>query len=238
MSGALSEMTVGSTTGVGGKGGGLQKAVIREAEGSGSMTCAFNPTEYKISKAAKWEQSPKQSAEEAPAAQFMGTEPRTLSMSLLFDAWATGSAISSDLDLLLSWTNPTQSSLDRESPRPPLLNFTWGRNQFFKAYLESVTVTYQLFDGDGTPLRANADVTLKEVPDPHGRQNPTSGGPVGNRSAMVTADTSLASIAYREYGRASLWRGLAALNGIDDPFRIPVGTTLIVPPRGDVEAIS
>lgn len=238
MSGYLTEMVVGSTTGVGGSGGGLQKAVIREAEGSGSITCAFNPTEYTISKSAKWEQSPKQSAEEAPAAQFLGTQPRTLTMTLLFDAWATGGDIAGDLDLLLSWTNPTQSSLDRESPRPPLLNFTWGRSQFFTAYLESVSVTYQLFDTDGTPLRASANVTLKEVPEENARQNPTSGGPIGNRSALLTQDSSLAAIAHREYGSASLWRGLAALNGIDDPLRVRVGTSLIVPPRGDVEAFS
>ena len=45
----------------------------------------------------------------------------------------------------------------------------------------------------------------------------------------VISGDSLASIAYREYGDPSMWRPLAAANNIDDPIRLPVGTTLIVP---------
>lgn len=219
-------------------GSGLVKAVIREQEGSGSVTCAFNPTEYTISKSAEWRQQTMLAAATAPVAQFMGTRPRELGMKLLFDAWGSGRGIGGDVDTLLSWTSPTSASLQREDPSPPVLSFTWGRNKFFRAYLKSATATYKLFDADGTPLRATVDVVLVELPSSQERQNPTSGGPTGNRTAVVGADSSLASIAHAEYGRAALWRGLAALNGIDDPLRVRVGTRIVVPPRADVEALS
>ena len=46
---------------------------------------------------------------------------------------------------------------------------------------------------------------------------------------MAGADT-LQSVAFSEYGDAALWRGLADLNDIDDPFRLRPGTTLMIPP--------
>jgi nucleoid-associated protein YgaU len=218
--------------------GGLVKAVIRERDGSGKVSCAFNPTEYEISKSAEWKQETTLAAAKAPSAQFMGTKARELSMTLLFDAWGSGKSIAADIDKLLGWMNPTSASLRREDPMPPALTFTWGRNQFFAAYLKSAGASYKLFDTDGTPLRATVKVTLVELPTASRRQNPTSGSTPGRRTALVTSDASLASIAQAEYGRASLWRGLAAANGISDPFRVPAGTSLLVPSRADVEALS
>jgi hypothetical protein len=218
--------------------GGLVKALIREVKGSGSVTCAFNPTQYTISKTATWKQEPQLAAASAPDAEFIGTRPRELRMTLLFDSWGSGRGVAGDVDQLLAWTNPTESSLSRGAPRPPWLTFTWGSNQFFTAYLASATAEYKLFDTDGTPLRAEVTVAFIEVPAHQERQNPTSGSLAGNRSALVTEDAGLAAIAYREYGRASLWRGLAAANAIDDPFRVPMGTSVLVPPRADVEALS
>ena len=46
---------------------------------------------------------------------------------------------------------------------------------------------------------------------------------------MVAGDT-MASIAYRAYGRPDQWRAIADANGIDDPTRVLPGTTLLVPP--------
>ena len=218
--------------------GGLVKAVIRERDGSGKVTCAFNPTEYEISKSAEWKQETTLAAPTAPSAQFMGTKARELGMTLLFDAWGSGNSIAGDVDRLLGWMNPTSSSLRREDPMPPALTFTWGRNQFFTAYLKSATASYKLFDTDGTPLRATVKVTLVELPTASRRQNPTSGSLPGRRTALMTSDASLMSIAQAEYGRASLWRGLAAANGISDPFRVPIGKTILVPSRTDAEELS
>ena len=75
---------------------------------------------------------------------------------------------------------------------------------------------------------------LAETP----KQNPTSGGPLGNRAHVVSDGDSLASIAYREYDDAALWRGLADLNGIDDPMALRIGQRLIVPPFEQVAARS
>jgi nucleoid-associated protein YgaU len=80
-------------------------------------------------------------------------------------------------------------------------------------------------------VRANVTVALVEVPNEPAGQNPTSGSLAGHRTVTMVAGESLHSIAYREYGRADFWRGLAAENCIDDPLRVRPGTSLRIPPR-------
>ena len=50
----------------------------------------------------------------------------------------------------------------------------------------------------------------------------------------VVAGDSLASIAYREYGDPTMWRPLAAFNGIDDPLRLRLGASLLLPVVDDL----
>jgi contractile injection system tube protein len=208
----------------------LVKAVIKSKDAR--VECAFNPTEYSISKGAEWRQTPTSGASTAPTPEFVGTNPRTLVLKLLFDAWATGEpSVASAVDQLLTWTNPTASSISKGTPNPPILAFTWGQNSFFDAYLQSVSAQYTMFKPDGTPLRATVDVTLVEVPNEPAGQNPTSGSLAGYWTTIVADGDSLHSIAYREYGNPTLWRGLAAANAIDDPLAIGPGTSLLIPPR-------
>ena len=105
-------------------------------------------------------------------------------------------------------------------------------------HLKQATIKLQEFDQTGKTTRATATITLEQVTSDTKRQNPTSGGPASNRAHVVGAGDSLASIAFREYDDAALWRGLADLNGIDDPMRLQVGRRLIVPPYADVAARS
>lgn len=206
------------------------KAVIKSKDAR--VECAFNPTEYSISKSAVWKQTPTTGASSASPPEFVGTNPRKLSLNLLFDAWATGErSVVPAVAQLLSWTSPTPSSISKGTPSPPILAFSWGQNSFFDAYLESVSAQYKLFTAGGTPIRATVDVTLVEVPNVPAGQNPTSGALAGFRTAIVADGDSLHSIAYREYGNPTLWRGLAAANAIDDPLGVGPGMSLLIPPR-------
>jgi nucleoid-associated protein YgaU len=75
-----------------------------------------------------------------------------------------------------------------------------------------------------------AQIVLERVQAETPKQNPSSGGLSGNRAHVVSEGDSLHSIAFREYDDPALWRGLADLNGIDDPMRLRAGQRLIVPP--------
>jgi nucleoid-associated protein YgaU len=220
----------------------LQKAQITSQDGT-SLTCAFNPKQVTLSTGAEWKREATRSANTAPPAQFKGTKPRSVQMELFFDQnWPdySGRHVESDIQQLLDWTCPTQASRGSNQPNPPTLTFHWGTSTFatFSAYLESVSVTFSLFSEQGVPIRASASCTFAEVPDQAGRQNPSSGGVPGRRTHVLRAGDSLHSIAQHEYGKPAFWRGLADANGIDDPLRVPIGTTILVPPADDVEARS
>jgi hypothetical protein len=211
--------------------GALVKAFIELKDGSKRLTCTFNPREYTISKSATWHKTPAKGAKSAPKPEFVGANPRAMQMELFFDVWESNGDVSRDVDTLMDWTTPTQKSLSDNKPNPPLVVFHWGSKSFFDAFIKQVSAKYTMFRPDGTPVRASVNVGFEEVPaDPPPKTNPSSGGIAGRRTHLVAGADTLHSVAYAEYGDTTLWRGLADVNGIDDPLRVPPGTTLLIPP--------
>jgi hypothetical protein len=216
----------------------------------------FNPTEYSVSKSASWNRPTAKGAKKASTPEFAGTHPASIQMEVLFDRWATAHDagpekvagkvatpgdvdVSKDVKQLFDWLNATKGSHSDGTPEPPVLAFDWGGNKalsWFKGYLKSVNAKYTMVWADGTPTRATASITLEEVPAEaqEQNQNPTSGGVGGHRTHVMTAGDSLQSVAYGEFGDAHRWREIAEHNAIDDPLRIPAGTTLIIASKHDV----
>ncbi len=214
----------------------LSKATLSVVAGTPSqreLKFLYNPTEYTVAKAATWNRPQSTGAKTATKPQFGGTNPQTVQMEIFFDAFEKGgTSVGDDIATLLEWTKPTAASIQQNKPNPPILTLIWGGNKAlagFRGYLKSVSAKYTVFDGSGNPLRATASITLEEVPtDPKG-QNPTSGSRQGRRRHVLTEGETLHSIAWDEYGDATLWRALAAFNGFDDPMRVPIGTAVLVP---------
>ncbi|MBS2964011.1 LysM peptidoglycan-binding domain-containing protein [Actinocrinis puniceicyclus] len=218
-------------------------ANLRNQDDMTMLTCQFNPSTVKLSKSAGWSTPPARNARDHPRPQFVGTGPQTLTLSLLFNAYgrdggAAALPVATTVQKLLDWTQPTQRSQEAHRPEPPTIEFRWGAHVTMTGFLKSVEVEYLLFDNDGTPLRASANVQLQALPQPTPGTNPTSGGISGRRGAQITQGDSLASIAQREYGDANLWRAIAIANDIDDPGRVPPGTGLLLPPRAQAAALA
>ncbi|HEY1480387.1 MAG TPA: LysM peptidoglycan-binding domain-containing protein [Gaiellales bacterium] len=219
-----------------------RKATLRPHESPGAplVEFSFNPTQYTQSASAGWKQTPAKGTA-APKTEFTGTLPETVSFDAFFvDRWAGTKIDVYDVCInLLSLSDPTEESIAKSKPVPPTLFLWWGSAPIFgPCVLKSASIKFTLFDAVGTPTRATASITLEEMLADISKQNPTSGGPPGNRAHVVSDGDSLASIAYREYDDAALWRGLAALNGIDDPMRLRVGQRLLVPPFEQAAAVS
>jgi nucleoid-associated protein YgaU len=122
-----------------------------------------------------------------------------------------------------------------------LLRFVWGTSpvlQSFQGFLKTVTARHTMFRFDGTPVRATATITLEEVTPETPAQNPTSGALEGRRGHVVVEGETLQSIAYDEYGRPGLWRGLAVFNDIDDPLRVAPGSELLLPTTAEATRLS
>ena len=200
----------------------------------------INPTSYTIAKKATWQQTRTKGSKTAGPTEFQGAEPSSVNLDIVLDqrgADGTSSSeernIQQDIDALFTCLVPTANSISSGHPSAPFVKFGWGRNVLLTAYVESVSVNFKLFDESGTPTRAVATVTLKQVPQSPARQNPTSGGLAPTRSRTVIEGETLPSIAWSEYHDAALWRTLAEANGIDDPLRLRSGVTLLVPSLTD-----
>jgi nucleoid-associated protein YgaU len=226
-------------------GGQLEKAILRVVDGdpeTRELRFMYNPAEFTTSKSANWNRPQQKGARSSGKPQFTGAGPQTVQMEIWFDAWDTPDAdVARSVMTLFEWTKPTPSSITRKLPRPPVLGFEWGTNRILadlQVFLKTVNAKYVLFKPDGTPVRASATITLEEVPEETPSQNPSSGSRESRRSHLMGAGDSLHSVAWREYGDASLWRGIAAFNEVDDPLRVAAGTRILVPTADEARRLA
>jgi nucleoid-associated protein YgaU len=197
----------------------------------------FNPKELAISKSAKWERKNARGSKSAGPPEFTGADPCKLTVELFFDATDTmDSSVVARVEQLFACCVPTDDSLGKKKASPPLVVLQWGKVKSFAAFVTSVQAKYTLFTAEGTPIRATCSVAMEEMPGDPLKQNPTSGGHALTSVRTVVSGDSLASIAYAEYGDPTLWRPLAAFNGVDDPLRLRPGAALLLPVVDDLLA--
>lgn len=195
------------------------------------LHCQFNPTEYTISKSARWVRVAVRGASSTARPEFVGTDAGSLQLELFFDARdADEGTVAGSVNRLLSWTRPTPESMRVQRPSPPVIIFEWGGSALFEAYVSSASARFVLFNRDGAPLRAHVSLRLEEVPTPPPTPtNPTSTGTSLLRLHRTVVGESLPLMAHRAYGRADRWRSIAEASGIDDPTRLRPGMALLIP---------
>jgi hypothetical protein len=208
-------------------------------DGPAEVECMFNPTEYRLTQRAIVSRT-ETPLKNAGTAEFGGTGPITLSMQLLFDDFGSLEGdVTPKIDTLLGWQRPTATEEDKKTP--PRVQFLWGGNpqlNRFRGILTSIAVNYTVFRRDGRPVQAKVDVTIEGEEDPKFKPNPTSHASGTWRIHTVVEGDSLQSVAFAELGKATYWRAIAELNGIDDPLRVRPGTALLIPTLADAARTS
>lgn len=196
----------------------------------GTIAFQFNPNELTVKKSAQWKSEPARGAKKAAPPQFQGPDPGKLTVEMFFDATDTmNDSVVKAVKSLFECCTPTDKSLGKNVPVPPLVVFHWGALDFFPSFITSVTAKYTLFTPEGTPVRATCTVDLQEMPTTTPKQNPTSGSLTARRTHVLLEGETLAAVAYAEYGDPAMWRPLAVANDIDDPQRLAPGSTLLLP---------
>ncbi|HUQ61689.1 peptidase M23 [Lentzea sp.] len=214
------------------KPGGLQKPGPQIDE----IKFQFNPKELTLAKNAQWQRQAQPNAAKAGVPEFKGAEPAKLTLEIFLDSTDTmGDATIKKVEQLFTLTVPTKDSRQNGKGSPPWVIFKWGTTTGFPSYVSSVTAKYTLFTPGGMPVRALCTVNLEEVSGEPGGQNPTSGALAARDAHTLTAGDSLQSLAYKAYGNPELWRHIAAANDIDDPMRLRLGTTVLVPALEEIQ---
>lgn len=216
----------------------LQAARIYEVTSSGeekgggvSVGCMFNPFEYTVSKTNTYKEESRNRSD-VPSFEFEKAGPQTLKLTLLFDTYEDDEDVSLETNKL--W-KLMESKTRREGNRtkkvpPPEVAFEWGVFRFV-AVITIMKQKFTLFKLDGTPVRADVDVTFtqhKDIND-YPNQNPTSGGGDIERVWRIVAGDRMDTIAFAVYGDATRWRAIAEYNQLDDPLALKSGRQLIIP---------
>ncbi len=120
---------------------------------------------------------------------------------------------------------------DDKTHAPPIVEFVWAHS-LFRGVVTSLEVAYVLFDLDGTPLRAEVKLALREY-QPIKLQSKDSSvklqSPDVEKRYVVRAGETLSSISASVFRNPAHWREIARANAITDPRRVAPGTVLTIP---------
>jgi hypothetical protein len=208
-------------------------------EGGDEIQALFNPTEFTITKGNNWTFDPVKGTS-LPAGKFGGGKPREMQVSLLLDQTLPngGKSVKEITDSLFKMMEvPSGGGGGGAGSVPPLVTFQWGEMIPFKAACTSLTVAFQLFKPNGTPIRADVKLALTQAESATSASansgnrptNPTTRSDGGLGVHVVRDGDTLQSIAHRTYGDPNRWRLVAEANGVDNPLHLRRGTPLNLP---------
>lgn len=180
-----------------------------------------------------------------------------LVLELLFDISKQPNAGPDDSVQALTaplWDMAENSDVDLIDSGPPLVRFVWGKSWNIPAIVVSVAERFEQFTPAGVPQRSWVKMRLlrcsvsetaaesrsavkpdealalipDEIPAEDLQTHEVQGELAGAEDPGLVE--RIDQLAHRYYGDASLWPVLASFNHLDDPARLPVGTSLAVPP--------
>jgi hypothetical protein len=220
--------------------GKLERARIHVLKGDGSTSdvaddgyieVCFNPKEYSLDKSVEWDAE--KAFSDAPQPEFKAPKPMTLSVTLQFDTYEERANVRDKwvrkiekLTLMtgdLPKDGKKASTTDKQKFRPPTILFIWGRF-VFKGVVESLSQKYTMFLSDGTPVRAECALKIRNVLDKNidkGDSQSFSAANSDGKDYHVGPNDRLDLIAANMLGDAGRWQEIAAMNNdIVDPGNI------------------
>jgi hypothetical protein len=184
----------------------------------------FNPTEYQLAKTNNFAELQIPGLQ-SPPLQFVRGGSEKLTLDLLVDTSDTLQ------DVRKKYTDGLRKlmSIENELHAPPIVKLVWDQD-VFTGVMESLTITYTLFDPKGVPLRAKCSVGLKEfTPVAQQLLESKTASPDFDKSWTVRRGDTLSSIAGALYQEPARWREIARANDIDDPRTLDPGRDLAIP---------
>lgn len=145
------------------------KAKLIAQGGGNNIEFMFNPTELSFSRRLRLNSSSGARTDEGlPKVSFGSPDPYSVSVSgLVFDTYETGENV---IDKYIENFRQAVEFMD-DQERPPIYLLTWGKQEYLRCFIESLSYKLTMFLADGTPVRATVDITLTEVGEVGGSGN-------------------------------------------------------------------
>ncbi len=195
-------------------------------DATSAIDVCFNPKEYSLDKQVGWDAE--KAFSDAPNPEFKQPNPMTLSVTLQFDTYEERVSVRDkwvrqieSLTMMKKQLSPNASAKDKAENRPPTILFVWGRF-VFKGVIETLGQKYTMFLSDGTPVRAECALKIRNVLDfaiDSGKDQSFS-KTAESQQVSVGPNDRLDLIAAKHLGDAGRWAEIAAYNDIVDPGNI------------------
>lgn len=199
----------------------------KAADAESAIDVCFNPKEYSLEKSVEWDAE--KAFSDAPQPEFKAPKPMTLSVTLQFDTyeervnvrdkWVRRIEKLAFMKQQLPKDGSQASKADKQKYRPPVILFVWGRFTF-KGVVESLSQKYTMFLSDGTPVRAECALKIRNVFDANVDDGDGQSFSIQTKEGApysVKDGDRLDLIAAARLGDAGRWAEIAALNEIVDP---------------------
>lgn len=208
----------------------------------GKFEAYYNPATYSASYSIKYADDGAQ-GETKRTMKYTGFDPATFSFELLLDG--TGASvpdgISSDQPgsdgKKISVADKVEAFMDiayrykGDVHRPAYLQINWGKSTIAKCVLTSVSVTYDLFEPSGNPLRAKLGCQFKEYSyEDLTKAEENSASPNMTHLRVVKQGDKLPLMCKEIYGDPLLYLEVARINGLTDYRDLQAGQELYFPP--------
>jgi hypothetical protein len=202
------------------------------ADADDSFEALINPETYTLEYKLKFSESGQGHGTSGKQLKYEYTEPAEMSFEFLFDN--TGiidneprESVADDIkkfkDVLVEYKG--------DSHEPRHFKLVWGENSIFKGRVTEVSITYKLFNSDGTPIRAVAKVKFKSSIEEEKRAAKED-----KKSADLThvrkvkLGETLPELCFEIYGDPKYYLEVAAVNGLGNFRQLRPGMNLTFPP--------
>ena len=210
--------------------GGLAPATLTNTITNEVVKFMFNPYEYTIKKTNSWNNK-SVTGLNLPLVTFEKGGAETVDLTLHFDTQANKTDVRAYTQPLwkMMMINEAGKSQRTGKGEPPPVTFEWGKLTF-KAVILSMSEKFSVFTATGIPVRSTVDISLQQYLDEANVPPQILGAAAAEQKAKalkVVQGDRLDHIAASS-GGASNYRQIAADNNINNPLKVPSGTTLKV----------
>jgi len=200
----------------------------------GTYTVLMNPESYRMTGSVDFstEQSP---GSAAPELRFNAIPAASVGFKLVFDGTNLVASAPKELQGVgvadqIAKFQAVAFKFNGKIHRTNFVRLSWG-SMSFEGVLTEMNVSYTLFDPNGNPLRAEAEVTFKstvslaEAALKAGKKSPDM-----TQVRRIEASDTLPSLCVAHYGSIDPFVQVATANGLDRLRGLKVGSMLTLPP--------
>jgi nucleoid-associated protein YgaU len=199
----------------------LAKALVINTQINERVPVMYNPEEYRLEQGNDFAEVGIPGLD-APPLQYVRGKARVLTMDLFFDSYEQGQDVRDHTERIVRLLQTTP-----RTHAPPILLFTMGHFAF-RCVLVDASQRFTMFLRDGTPVRSVLSARFQEyVEVVVETERGLFVGPPTLHTVM--AGQTVSHIAAQLLGDPARWREIAEASGIDNPFKLTPGMTVVAP---------